>query len=99
MEYRNIEEMHDTELLRELVETRRNERRYLQTVTICIAALTVIIALTAIILVPRSLKTFKNVNELVVETNDMVARANGSLDNIDVMVANVNELVETNQEQ
>lgn len=99
MEYRDVNEMHDTELLRELVENRRNERRYLQTVTACIAALTVIIAITAAIIIPKSLSTFKNVNELVVQTNEMVAKANDSLDNIDEMVGNVNGLVEANQEE
>ncbi len=99
MDYKNVEDMQDTELLREFVENQRRERRYLLTAAGCLAVLTVIIAISALVLIPKSLRTLNNINQLVADTNVMISQADESLDNIDVMVGNVNELVETNQQK
>ena len=96
---KKIEEMNDTELLREILASRRRQLTgvWIMAAAALVMAAAVLISCAAV--VPRAMNTVRNADQLIADTNRTVLHAEASLEDVDTMITNVNGLVEENTEE
>lgn len=92
----NLEKMNDHDLLVELVKSQRAHSTSQKVMTGAAVAIFVALAVSLLVLVPKTVRLLVRLNQTVDEAELMIADAGESLDQIDEMVHNLNVTITDN---
>ena len=92
----NLEKMSDHDLLVELLKSQRSHLNFQKIMTGATVAIFAALAVSLLILVPRTVKLLSKLHQTVDEAEIMISEAEDSLDQIDEMVGNLNVTITDN---
>ncbi len=95
---KNIDEMTDRELQEQILKYQRSSARKGSILAFAGVLLVLLAVLAGYILIPKAVNTLRGVDILVEDTSRVVLEAESSLEDINEMVRNINEVVELNNE-
>lgn len=92
----NLDKMNDHDLLVEMVKSQRTHLNLQKIMTGAVVAIFAALAISLLILVPKTVKLLAKLHQTVDEAEIMIAEAGESLDQIDEMVGNLNVTITDN---